>query len=400
MVDFQISEDTEELRKHVAGFARDGLAPAERAIDRMPVPEEAFRSEEMRQALRASYEFGLHKLYLPKEVGGVGAPQAASPVILEELAAACPGLASHFLVAPIVAGMVASSGLASRHPFYREYLQAYVEDGEGVHGSAWAITEPNVGSDLFDFERRETHLEAHATPKGEGFLINGSKSAFVSNGWLSDALLLMVSMEPEKGMHGTGVFVIPGDLPGMSRGKPLDKLGLRALNQAEIFFDDVFVPREFLLLPPGPAYEPMLERIVTGGNTSVGLIALGVARAAYEQGLAYAKQRRQGGRPIFEHQLIADKLFKAFRTLEAARGLLWKSSWLLNQGKGHLPTAMAARTFASDGCVDITREMIQVMGGYGISRESPVEKLYRDAKLLQIMDGTNEVVSMKAASKL
>lgn len=400
MVDFQLPEDIETLRKHVRGFARDCLAPAERAIDRIPAPEEAFRGEEMRQALRAAYEFGLHKLYLPKEAGGVGAPHAASAAVLEELAAAGGGLASHFLVTPIVAGMVASSGLSTRHPFYRDYLDSYVEDRQGVHSSAWAITEPNVGSDLFDFSRPENHLETRATPEGEGFIVNGAKSAFVSNGWLSDALLLMVSVEPEKGMEGTGVFVIPGDLPGMSRGRPLDKLGLRALNQAEIFFDDVFVAREFLMLPPGPAYRPMLERMVTGGNTSVGLIALGVAREAYEHGLAYAKKRRQGGRAIFEHQLVADKLFRAFRTIEASRALLWKSSWLIASGRPDMPTAMAARTLATDGCMEVTRDMVQVMGGYGISRESPVEKLYRDAKLLQIMDGTNEVVSMTAAARL
>ena len=179
-----------------------------------------------------------------------------------------------------------------------------------------------------------------------------------------------------------------------------NKLGLRALNQAEIFFDDVFVPREFLSMPASPAYQMVLERIVTSGNTSVGLIALGVARCAYEEGLAYAKGRRQGGKPIFEHQLIADKLFRAFRSIEAARALLWKSSWLMTKGQASLPTAMAARTFASDACMDITRDMVQVMGGYGISRENHAEKLYRDAKLLQIMDGTNEVVSMTAAARL
>ena len=400
MVDFRLSDDAETLRSHVRGFARDCLAPAERAIDRVQVPEEAFRGDVMHATLASAYEFGLHKLYLPKEAGGVGAPQAASPVVLEEIAAAGGGLASHFIVAPIVAGMIASMGLAARHSFYRDYLEAFVEDTKGIHSSAWAITEPNVGSDLFDFSRAENHLETRATPKDGGFVINGAKSAFVSNGWLSDALLLMVAMEPAKGMEGTGVFVIPGDLPGMSRGRPLDKLGLRALNQAEIFFDDVFVPGEFLILPPGPAYRPMLERIVTGGNTSVGIIALGVAREAYEAGLAYAKNRKQGGKPIFEHQLVAEKLFKAFRTIEAARALLWKSSWLINCGHADLPTAMAARTLATDGCMDVTRDMVQIMGGYGISRESPVEKLYRDAKLLQIMDGTNEVVSMAAAARL
>ncbi len=400
MVDFELPEEVESLRKHVRGFAEDCLRPAEDALDKIQEPEEAFRSETMKRTLAATYDFGLHKLYLPKEVGGLGAPQGAQPAILEELAAAAPGLASHLLVAPIVPGMIAGSKLGERHKFYKDYLEAYIEDKTGAHSSAWGVTEPNVGSDLFDFVRPEAHLEAKATPDGDGYILRGQKSAFVSNGWMSDALLLMVSMEPEKGMHGTGTFLMPGDLPGMSRGKPLNKLGLRALNQAEIFFDDVFVPREFLLFPAGPFYQPLLERIGTGGNTSVGLIALGVARCAYEEGLAYAKNRKQGGKPIFEHQLIADKLFKAFRSIEAARGLLWKSSWMINKGQGNMPLAMGARTFASDACMDITRDMVQVMGGYGISRESHVEKLYRDAKLLQIMDGTNEVVSMAAAAKL
>ena len=400
MIDFELPEEVEALRRRVRDFARDCLRPAEDALDRVADPEESYRSETMRSFLSAAYDLGLHKLNLPTSVGGLGAPPFAGPVIQEELAAGGGGLASHLLVTPIVAGMIASGNLGERHRFYRDYLEAYIEDRKGEHSSAWAITEPNVGSDLFDFQRPENRLETKATPDGDGFLINGHKSAFVSNGWMADAILLMVSMEPEKGMLGTGVFLIPGDLPGMSRGKPLNKLGLRALNQAEIFFDDVFVPREFLSMPASPAYQMVLERIVTSGNTSVGLIALGVARCAYEEGLAYAKNRRQGGKPIFEHQLIADKLFKAFRSIEAARSLLWKSSWLMSKGQASLPIAMAARTFASDACMDITRDMVQVMGGYGISRENHAEKLYRDAKLLQIMDGTNEVVSMTAAARL
>jgi alkylation response protein AidB-like acyl-CoA dehydrogenase len=247
MVDFSFDGDVEDLRKHVRGFAQDCLAPAERVMDRMPVPEDAYRSVEMARALADAYDFGLHKLYLPKEQGGLGAPQAAGAVVMEELAAAGgAGLASHFLVAPIVPNMIASNRLADKHSFYRDYLEAYVDDTKGKHSSAWAITEPNVGSDFLDFERPDNHFEAKAKPHGDGFLINGQKSAFVSNGWLADSLLLMVGMEDGKGMAGSVIFLMPGDLPGMSRGRPLDKVGLRALNQAEIFFDDVFVPREFL----------------------------------------------------------------------------------------------------------------------------------------------------------
>ena len=195
-------------------------------------------------------------------------------------------------------------------------------------------------------------------------------------------------------------FAIPGNLPGITRGKPLNKLGLRGLNQAEVFFDNVRIPPEFVLLPPGPAYRMMLERIVTGGNTAVGTLAVGVARAAYEEALAYAKQRVQGGRRICEHESIKLKLFDAFRQIESARALLWKSSWLIATGRPHLPTAMAARTVASDMAMRVTADMVQVFGGYGISKEHPVEKFYRDAKLLQIMDGTNEMVSIKAADQL
>lgn len=144
----------------------------------------------------------------------------------------------------------------------------------------------------------------------------------------------------------------------------------------------------------------MLERMVTGGNTAVGTLAVGVARAAYEEALAYARTRVQGGRVIFEHETVKLKLFDAYRQIEAARALLWKSSWLMSIGKPHLPTAMAARTVASDMAMKVTADMVQIFGGYGISKEHPVEKFYRDAKLLQIMDGTNEMVSLKAAEQL
>jgi alkylation response protein AidB-like acyl-CoA dehydrogenase len=222
----------------------------------------------------------------------------------------------------------------------------------------------------------------------------------VSNGWLADSFLLMVNVDGEQGMEGTATFAMPGNLTGISRGKPLDKLGLRALNQSEVFFDNVHVAPEFLMLPGGPAYKALVESIVTFGNTAVGTLAVGVARAAYEEALAHAKQRVQGGKIIFEHQIVKLKLFDAYRHIEAARALLWKSAWLISIGQPHLPTAMAARTLASDMAMQVTADMVQIFGGYGISKEHPVEKFYRDAKLLQIMDGTNEVVSLRAAEEL
>lgn len=398
MVDFALEEEVEKIRDMTREFARQVIRPAGIALDRIQDPEKAYASATMRDVLSQAYEIGYHKMGLPKEVGGLGAPPMTGTIVMEELAVGDAGIASHLLVAPMIAGRGAAPG--DMHPFYKEYTEAFINDTKGEHGGAWAITEPEHGSDLFEFGQEGVHMSATAVKDGDEYVVNGHKSAFVSNGWMADALLLMVNLDPSKTMEGTITFAIPANLPGITRGKPLDKLGLRALNQSELFFDDVRIVPEFVMLPPGPMYQMMIERIVTGGNTAVGTIAVGVARAAYEEALAYARQRVQGGKVIFEHDTVKMMLFNAYRHIEAARALLWKSSWLGAIGQPHLPTAMAARTMASDMAIRVTADMVQIFGGYGISREHPVEKLYRDAKLLQIMDGTNEVVSLKAAEQL
>jgi len=398
MVDFSLPDEVQKIREMAREFARKEVRPAATELDRMLEPEQAYTSETLRRVLSRAYEVGFHKMSLPKEVGGLGAAPMTQIVVQEELAVGDAGIASHLLVAPMITGIAASS--KGRHSFYDEYLDAYVNDTKGEHSGAWAITEPNHGSDLFQFGQPEIHMDATVVRDGDEYVINGAKSAFVSNGWLADSFLLMANVDSSQGMEGTATFAMPGNLPGISRGKPLNKLGLRALNQAEVFFDNVRVPPEFLMLPGGPAYKVLIERIVTGGNTAVGTLAVGVARAAYEEALAHARQRVQGGKLIFEHQNVKLKLFDAYRHIEAARALLWKSSWLISTGQPHLPTAMAARTFASDMAMHVTADMVQIFGGYGISKEHPVEKFYRDAKLLQIMDGTNEVVSLRAAEEL
>ncbi len=398
MVDFALPEEVEKIRDMTREFARQEMRPAGIALDRMLDPEEAYTSDAMRNVLARAYDIGFHKMGLPKEAGGLGAPAMTGIIVQEEMAVADPAPASHFLVAPMIAGIAA--GTPDKHPFYRDYLDAFINDTKGVHSGAWAITEPEHGSDLFEFGKPQIRMDSTAVKDGDDYVLNGHKSAFVSNGWMADALLVMVNLDPAQGMEGTVTFAMPGNLPGISRGKPLNKLGLRGLNQAEVFFDNVRVSPEFLLMPPGPGYKFMLERIVTGGNTAVGTLAVGVARAAYEEGLAYAKQRVQGGRRICEHEVVRMKLFNAYRQIEASRALLWKSSWLLSIGQPSLPMAMAARTLASDMAITVTSDMVSIFGGYGISKEHPVEKFYRDAKLLQIMDGTNDMVSLKAADQL
>lgn len=413
MLGFDLPEEIADAQKLARDFVQNELRPAEAEIDTIPDPEDAYTSDTFKSVLARSYEMGLHKLTVPESEGGLGLPPFASHVILEELAAGGAGLASHLLIAPIAHYVIQMFGLANRHPVYKEYAEKFIEDTQGIHSGCWAITEPQVGSDIFTFGEKDIHFRTKAkhTEAGEtegeggvtvakvdgGYRVDGSKSAFVSNGWYADFILLMAAVDSDEDMSGTGVFLIPTDLEGISRGRPLDKLGLRALNQAEIYFDGVWVPDEMCIVPAGPMYRTLLEFIVTTGNTAVGLLGVGVARAAFEEALAHAKERSQGGRTIFDHQLVKMKLFDASRRIEASRLMLWKSAWLLTQGRPDLRLAFEARTLASEAVVHITSEMIQVLGGYGISKEYPVEKYYRDAKLLSIMDGTLDRVALSAA---
>lgn len=399
-MDFDVDADVKERIELARQFSQEVIRPAEEELDRIADPLEAFTSETHRSVTKQICSIDLHKLGLPAEFGGLGLDPLAKAMVEEEVAAAGAGLASQLLLTPVGAGVIATFGLADRHPVYKEYLDAFLEDTDGIHQGAWTITEPDCGSELFTFGRPEIHLQAKATAGGAGYVINGTKSAWCSNGWLADMYLVMVSVDPDAGMEGTGTFLIPGDWPGVSKGQPISKLGLRALNQAEVVFDGVEVPAEFLLLPPGPAYPMLLETIVTGGNTAVGTIALGVARAAYEAGLTYAKERRQDGSVIIDHQLVARKLFDAFQAVEASRLMLHRSAWLVSQGRGSIPASFAARAQACETAMKVTADMMLLFGAYGITKEYPVEKLYRDAAPLQIMDGTIDKISITAAARL
>lgn len=399
-MDFEVPEDVRNQVGLARDFAQQVLRPAEEAIDRISDPTEAFTSDVHRDVTRKMYEVDLHKLGLPVECGGLGLTGMAQHLVAEEIATGGAGLASQLLLTPLAANFIALLGLGAVHPVYAEYLDAYVADREGVHSGAWTITEPDVGSDCFTFGVPAIRMRARATAGGSGYVIDGTKSAWCSNGWLADMLVAMVCVDPDAGMEGTATFLIPADWPGISKGKPIDKVGLRALNQCELVFDGVEVPKEFLLAPAGPGYRPLLETFVTPGNTSVGTLALGVARAAYEAGLAYAKEREQGGHPIIGHQLVGKKLFDAYRSIEAARLLLRKSTWLMEQGQPSLELSFAARAQACETALRVTTDMMLLHGGFGITKEYAVEKYYRDAGPLQIMDGSVDRVAVAAAERL
>lgn len=399
MIDFDLTEDQVVIRDMAARFAREVVRPAEIELDRMADPDEVFRSTIFRDTMRQAYSLGFHKMGIKEEHGGLGLDPVTRGLVWEELAAGGAGIAAGLLAASVAPAFL--SVLAPHQTgLIDTYVRPFCEDMEAQHISAWGSSEPNVGSDGSNYHDLGVHHETTATQETNGYILQGAKSSFVSNGGIADLYLVFACMDPSKGICGSGVFLVPlGE--GVTRGKALDKLGLRPLNQAEVSFEAAQIPEDHMIMPPGDHYPMIHNAIKTVGNIGVGYLALGLLRAAYEEALSYAKDRVQFGKPIVQHEAVAFRLFEAFQSIEAARGLLWKASWVLgNTGLGDLKMSAAARVFATNMAMKHTVEMVQILGGYGISKEYALEKYMRDAKLLQIMDATNEIMTIKGAALL
>jgi alkylation response protein AidB-like acyl-CoA dehydrogenase len=268
----------------------------------------------------------------------------------------------------------------------------------------WAVTEPDHGSDSLAVT--EKHF-ASPNPKpncvarrdGDHFVVSGQKSAWVSNGTIATVATLFCTVDPSQGFRGGGVCLVPLDLPGVARGKPLDKIGQRALNQGEIFFDDVRIPADYMVVGPD-AYAMVVEAVLAMANAAMGAIFVGLGRAALEHALDYAKQRVQGGVPIFEHQSVRTRLFKIFTQVEAARALAWRVMLFNSTHPPLVQYSIASKVFCTQTAFEAASAALQIFGGNGLSREYPIEKLLRDARASMIEDGCNEVLSLVGAAKL
>jgi alkylation response protein AidB-like acyl-CoA dehydrogenase len=283
-----------------------------------------------------------------------------------------------------------------------EIVLPFVQDKEGKYIGCWAITEPEHGSDSLligveQFRDAKITFQVGAKQDGDDWIINGQKAAWVSLGTIATHALTFLTIDPSQGMAGGGVAVIPLDLPGVSKGPPLNKMGQRALNQGEIFFDDVRIPRHYMLIEP-MAYPMAIDWTLAGANAGMGACFTGVARAAFEEALAYCKQRIQGGKPLCEHQLVQKMLFDMFMKVEAARAL---SRAALVYNTNTIPPAVqysiAAKVFCTQTAFEVASDAVQLFGGMGLCKELLVEKLFRDARASMIEDGTNEVLSLAGA---
>ncbi|MGQ0624941.1 MAG: acyl-CoA dehydrogenase family protein [Sporichthyaceae bacterium] len=397
-VDFDLPDEAVELVGLAREFARSDLAVAERYLDAVSDPVAAFTSEVYRTWRKQARAIGLHQILLPAAIGGLGLSHQTYYLVMEELAAGGAGLA--LVMQADSVGVALAALRRETHPVYDRYVEEFAADTEGVHSGAWAITEPDLGSDMY-CPGASFGVRAIPTAGGAGYVINGAKSSWCSNGWLADMLVVMVTVDPSAGMDGTGIFLVPADWPGITKGRPIGKVGLRALNQCEISFTGVEVPKEFMIFAPGPRYRPLLMRGFLGpGNLAVAAAALGITQAAYELGLDYARTRRQGGGVISRHQLVAKRLFDAYTSSEAVRLMLRRQAWNLSRGVVDMAGIYAARALACTSASAVTASMLSLHGSYGITTEYPIEKLWRDAQPLQSADGTLDVVSLEGAALL
>ena len=307
------------------------------------------------------------------------------------------------------AGLAISLGVAGFHKMFAQMSgQPALIERFGPANSkdigCWAVTEPDHGSDSLTVTEPhfgDPSLKANCVAHREGdeYVIEGQKAAWVSNGTIATVATLFCTVDPSQGFKGGGICLVPLDLAGVSRGKPLDKLGQRALNQGEIFFDGVRIPADYMIVGP-EAYAAVVEGVLTMANAAMGAIFVGLARAALEHALAYAKERVQGGVPIFEHQSVKVRLFKMFTQVEAARSLAWRVMLYNSTNPPLVQYSIASKVFCTSTAFEVASAALQIFGGNGLSREYPVEKLLRDARASMIEDGCNDVLSLVGAAKL
>ena len=311
-------------------------------------------------------------------------------------------IAAALAVAGFPFAMIAATG---KSDLIQELVIPFVAEKNPRQIGCWAITEPDHGSDQFmggtpQFRDPDIFGQVTAQADGSDYLINGQKAAWVSNGTIATHAVTYLSLDKSKGMAGGGVAFIPLNLPGVAKGKPLDKIGQRALNQGSLTFTNVRIPKRYLLFD-STSYETILNLTLVLTNGFMGAVFTGVARAAYEQALAYTKTRRQGGKPICEHQLVQKHLFDMFTKVETSRALS-RAAMVYNASAQPpaLEYSIASKVYCTQACLEVTDAALQLFGGRGLTREYPIEKLYRDARASLIEDGANDVLALVGARRL
>src|SRR5690242_7929053 len=376
MVDFTLTEQQENIREMAHDFAEKEIRPVAWEYDK--------HSTWPQEIIDKAWELGLMNARFPERYGGVGASNLDGCLIGEELAWGCAAIATtlganELATAPVLLG--GSDQIKST------YLGRLIEE---PRLASFCLTEPDAGSDV-------SSMRTTAVRRGDKYLINGSK-CFITNGGYADWYTVYAKTDKDAGHRGISAFVVPKD-DTISVDKHEDKMGLRASNTASISFTDTEVPAANLL---GEENHGFKLAMMTLDRTRPGVAAMatGIARAAFEFARDYSKERVQFGVPIAMHQAIQFMIADMATKIEAARLLVAKSAVLLDQGQRNTLVSSHAKRFAADSAMEVTTDAVQVFGGYGFIKDYPVEKLMRDAKIMQLYEGTSQIQRLVIAREV
>ena len=378
MIDFALTDEQQEMRDLAHTFAEEEIRPVAAELDE--------REEFPWELVKKAGELGLTSFAFPEEIGGLGiTDELTNCIITEELSWGCAGVATvlgatHLASIPML--------IAGTDEQKRRLLKPVIERN-GL--CAMALTEPGAGSDV-------AAMTTTARRDGDSYVLNGAKR-FITNGGIADLYVIFATVDRALGHRGVTAFIVPGDTPGLTGGKKEKKLGIRCSHTGEVLLDDVRVPVENRLGEEGSGFKlamTMLDR----SRPMIAAIALGIARAAYEYARDYARERVQFGKPIAANQSIQFMLADMATNVQAARLMTWWSAKVTETGRPFLYESSMAKNFASDVAMEVTNDAVQIYGGYGYIREYPVEKLFRDAKITQIYEGTNQIQKIVVAQRL
>jgi acyl-CoA dehydrogenase len=368
LIDFSLTEDQIALQEMAREFAEKEMRPKAARYDQgHDFPEDV---------MKKAFEVGFLTCTVPSEYGGGGLRDLETVIVSEELARGCGGMyttmmANSLAFTPIVLFGTDEQKKKFFGPFTKKMAFA-----------SYCLTEREAGSDT-------SAIKTTAKRAGSEYILNGSK-CFITNGGVASLYTVFANSAPEKGARGLSVFCVPRETPGLTVGKVEDKMGQRASNTSELFFEEARIPADHLLGREGQGFI-IAMRTFDKTRAAVGAAGVGIARAALEYAIEYAKTRVQFGKPIASFQATAFKIAQMAMEVEAARLLVWRAAWLMDHGKPCGSESAMAKCFGSDVAMRTALEALQIFGGYGYMRDYPVEKLVRDAKLLQIYEGTNEI---------
>lgn len=364
-----LTEEQASLQKVIRDFAQQEIAPKAAYYDEA----EEFPWENLHKMA----ELGLLGMPVAEEFGGAGTDTVSYIAAIEEISKACASTGA-------IMAVHTSTGIMPIYMFgTEEQKQKYVPDlATGKKIGAFALTEAGAGSDA-------AQVATTAVLDGDEWVLNGSK-CFITNGGEAEVYTILASTDKTKGTKGITAFIIEKDTPGFTFGKKEHKLGIRASATRELIFQDCRIPKENMLGKEGEGFK-MAMQVISGARIGISAQAVGIAQAAYEAALEYSKVRVQFGKPIAKQQSIAFMLADMAIQIEAARQLVYHAAQMKDAGQPFDKEAAMAKTFSSDIAVQVALDAIQVLGGYGYTREYPVERLLRDAKITQIYEGTNQI---------